>query len=151
MFMLNTYSIMALAFHYVKTDPFAVDPCKAHHEDSGYDLHLLRKVKTHGNVEFYDTGIAVQPPLGYYFEVVGRSSISKSGYMIANNIGIIDQNYRGSILVALTKIDANAPSLQLPCRLVQLLPRQFIHMTPVCVESLDETARGTGGFGSTGQ
>lgn len=141
---------MAGVFHFVKTDPAAPAPIKAHPDDTGYDLHLVHKVKTQGVVSWYDTGIAVRPPPGLYFEVVGRSSISKSGYMLANSVGIIDQGYRGSILVALVKVDPAAPELQLPCRLVQLLPRQFIHLQPREVSILDDTTRGTGAFGSTG-
>ena len=138
-------------FKYKKTLPGAVAPTKAHHEDSGFDLTLVKKVKTVNKVEYYDTGISVEPPSGYYFEVYSRSSICKSGYMLANNVGIIDQNYRGSILAALIKIDPNAPDLELPCKLLQMIPRQFIHLDPVCVVELSDTDRGDGGFGSTGK
>ena len=110
----------------------------------------MKKVKEENGVAWFDTGIAVEPPEGYYFELVGRSSISKSGYMLANNIGIIDDSYRGSILVALVKINPSAPDLELPCRLVQLIPRQLVLMEPKEVDELSDTIRGTGGFGSSG-
>jgi dUTP pyrophosphatase len=140
---------MASSFRFRKTLENAVVPSKAHPEDSGFDLVLVSKIKEENGVAFYDTGIAVAPPEGYYFEVYGRSSISKSGYMLANNVGIIDSTYRGSIRVALIKVNPQAPELELPCRLVQMIPRQFVHLDPVEVESLDDTVRGEGGFGSS--
>ena len=99
----------------------------------------------------YDTGIAVQPPWGYYFELVGRSSISKTGYIVANSVGIIDASYTGSLKVALIKINKDAPDLELPARLVQLIPRQLVHMEAIEVNDLAHTQRAGGGFGSTGQ
>lgn len=143
---------MSLSFSYKKTDANAVPPSKAHPTDSGFDLHLIKKVKDlTSNVTLYDTGISVQPPAGYYFELVGRSSISKSGYMLANSVGIIDESYTGSIMAALIKVDPNAAPLELPCRLVQLIPRPLILMEPQEVSELTETARGDGGFGSSGR
>lgn len=137
-------------FLYKRTIEGAPAPAKVHADDAGYDLSLMSKVKTVGGVTFYDTGIAVAPPLGYHFELVGRSSISKTGYMLANNIGIIDNGYRGSILVALAKINPDAPELELPVRLVQLIPRRTVLFgDPIFAENLDETERGEGGFGST--
>ncbi len=137
-------------FKYKKTDENAVSPYKERASDSGYDLTLIKKVKTNGKIEFYDTGISVQPSYGYYFDLVGRSSISKSGYMLANNVGIIDRSYRGSIIVPLVKIDDTKPDLQLPIRLVQIIPRQIQHLQCIEVSELDTTERGEGGFGSSG-
>jgi dUTP pyrophosphatase len=143
---------MSLSFNYKKTDPNAIAPSKAHPTDSGFDLHLIKKVKElTTNVTLYDTGISVEPPPGYYFELVGRSSISKSGYMLANNVGIIDESYRGSIMAALIKVDPDAAPLEFPCRLVQLIPRQLVLMNPNEISELTETERGAGGFGSSGR
>ena len=141
-----------LYFNYIRTDPAAKPPQKQRASDSGYDLTLIRKIKTHGNVEFYDTCIKLQPVFGYYFDLVGRSSISKSGYMLANNIGIIDRTYQGTVIVPLIKIDTTQPDLELPCRLVQIIPRQIQHLEPIEIseEELNKSDRNTGGFGSTG-
>lgn len=137
-------------FRYVRTLPDAVAPSKHKASDSGYDLVLLNVLKTHGNVTFYDTGIQIAPPNGWYFDMVGRSSISKTGYMLANNVGIIDASYRGNIIVALVKIDKDAPDLELPAKLVQIIPRKVWHMQAQECETLEETARAAGGFGSSG-
>lgn len=140
----------APCFRFIQTVPDAPAPQRVHATDAGFDLSLVRYVKTVDEVDFYDTGIAVAPAPGYYFELVPRSSISKTGYMLANSIGIIDADYRGSILVALRRMTPDTAPLVLPCRLVQLIPRQQLPMIPQLVETLDTTARGDGGFGSTG-
>lgn len=133
-----------------KTRKDAISPSKQRASDSGYDLVLLEKIKTIGKVEFYDTGIKVKPNFGYYFTLVPRSSISKTGYMLANSIGIIDRTYLGNIIVALIKIDENMPDLELPCRLVQIIPNHIVHFEMNEVDSFDinETERGENGFGS---
>lgn len=144
------YAGSYLNFKFMKTLDCAIAPQKAHITDTGYDLCLVKKIKEENGVIMYDTGIAVQPPLGFYFELVGRSSISKTGYIVANSVGIIDASYTGSLRVALIKINKEAPELELPARLVQLIPRQLVHMDAVEVEDLANTQRAEGGFGSSG-
>ena len=137
--------------HFKKTRCDAVAPFKKIKSDSGYDLTVLQRIKTIGNVELYDTGIAVKPPSGYYFDLVPRSSIIKSGYILANSVGIIDADYRGSIKVPLIKIDDTKPNLETPIRLVQLIPRKIEHFEVLEVQELDDTVRGSNGFGSSGK
>jgi deoxyuridine 5'-triphosphate nucleotidohydrolase len=135
-----------------KTDADAVMPSKARISDVGYDLTIIKKVKTPNNTTtLYDTGISIKMAHGMYAEVVPRSSISKSGYMLSNSIGIIDNSYTGNILIALTKIDADAPEIALPFRCCQLIIRHqvFVDITEVYAP-LEETHRAGGGFGSTG-
>lgn len=141
----------ALNFTWVKASDNAVPPFKERVSDSGYDLTLIDKVKQVGDVTFFDTGIKIQPGYGWYFDLVPRSSISKTGYMLANNVGVIDRTYTGNVLVPLIKIDKNMPELNLPARVVQIIPRPIIHVQWQQVETFEETARGAGGFGSTGK
>lgn len=129
----------------------AVLPSKASPEDSGYDLTIIKKCGEFGEfTTLYDTGVMVQPEDGYYTEVVPRSNFVKSGHVLANSVGIIDSKYRGTIKIAVTKVDQSLPDLPLPYKGFQLLPRQFIHMEIKQVSSLDNTSRGANGFGSTG-
>ncbi len=137
-------------FRWARTLPQAVQPTKNSPSDSGFDITLVDRSHRHGAVEFFRTGIRVQPAFGWYFDLVPRSSISKSGYMLANSVGIIDRGYTGEILVPLVKVDPAAADLQLPVRLVQIIPRQIIAAELVEVVDFDETVRGAGGFGSTG-
>ena len=127
----------------------AVIPSKPNRSDMGFDLTVIKHVKTVGEVEFYDTGLAIKPSLGYYCLIYPRSSISKTGYMLANGIGVIDPTFRGNYLVALRKVDKNAPAIELPCRIAQLVPQRVYYPDMIEVDNLDETNRGTGGFGSS--
>jgi deoxyuridine 5'-triphosphate nucleotidohydrolase len=131
-------------------DEQAVIPHKSRPSDSGYDLTLIAERSRFGEVVLYGTGLIVQAPIGFYFDVVARSSIIKTGYMLANNVGIIDRAYRGELMVPLIKIDKNAPDLKLPVRLAQLIPRSIEHFSVQRVGQLGHTLRGVGGFGSTG-
>lgn len=135
-----------------KTCPDAITPSKSRTSDVGYDLSIIRKVKSlTANVSLYDTGIKIRVPHGYYTEIVPRSSLSKSGYIMANSIGIIDRSYNGNLYVALAKIDESAPEIIFPFRCCQLIFKKQYHLqiseTPY---DLEATARGEGGFGSTG-
>lgn len=135
-------------------DPQAIMPKKARPSDVGYDLTIIKKIKDMtSNVVLYDTGVKVQPMHGMYAEVVPRSSLSKSGYMLANSVGIIDPSYTGNIMIALVKIDPSAKDIELPFRCCQLIFRRQLF---VDVERMDtisvitETSRNEGGFGSSG-
>lgn len=134
---------------FIKSDKNAITPYKERQSDSGFDLTLIKKIKNIGNVELYDTGIKVQIDKGYYLDLVPRSSIIKSGYIMANSIGIIDFEYTGNIKVPLIKVDKNKPDLILPMRLVQLIPRKIEHFDLVEVKSFEKTDRNDNGFGST--
>lgn len=138
---------------FMKTEPNAVLPSKAHASDTGYDLTIIKKVKNlTDNVILYDTGIRAECPSGIYLEAVGRSSISKTGYMLANNLGIIDSSYKGNIYVALLKVNPNVEELPLPFKIAQLIPKKILPCELIEVDEFEEhTKREKGGFGSTGK
>ena len=135
-----------------KTDENAIIPAKAFPEDAGYDLTIIKKIKDfNSKTSLYDTGIKIEIDEGYYTEIVPRSSISKSGYILANNIGIIDNHYRGNLMIALTKIADDAPEIELPFKCCQLIVREQIlsKLIEIDENNLSETKRNEGGFGST--
>lgn len=135
-----------------RTCPDAVLPSQSRVTDAGYDLTIIHKVRElTPKVSLYDTGLRVRVPHGYYTEIIPRSSLSKSGYMLANSIGIIDRSYNGNLLIALAKIDETTPILSLPFRCCQLIFRKqhFLRMEEIDID-LADTSRGSGGFGSTG-
>jgi dUTP pyrophosphatase len=70
--------------------------------------------------------------------------------MLSNSVGVIDRGYTGEILVPLVKVDPSAPELVLPARIVQLIPRTIIAAAMIEVDTLEQTMRADGGFGSTG-
>lgn len=141
---------METLIKFKKTLPEAVIPYK-HDTDAGLDVVVIKKIKEdkYGTI-VYDTGIQVQTECGYYTELVGRSSLIKKGWQLANCVGIIDEDYRGNLLVCLTKLHPDAEELELPNRVCQLLVRKRIMYDIEEVGHLSETARGSGGFGSTG-
>ena len=129
----------------------AVIPSRAHKTDIGYDLTAIRNHKVwQVGLFLYDTGIAVAPPQGFYLEILPRSSLSKTGYMLANSVGTIDPDYRGNLFIALNKVNPSAPDLKLPFCKCQLVLRHAISADVKVVENLDSTERGSGSFGSTG-
>lgn len=150
--MSNPHSTMegVPCFNWLKTLENAVEPFKNRVSDTGFDLTIVSKTKEINGVCYYDTGIQVCPPHGFYFEIVGRSSISKTGWMLANNIGIIDASYRGNIIVALVKVNPEAEEIKLPMRIVQLIPRELVIMNALEVKKIEKTTRGDKGFGSSG-
>lgn len=156
----NNYSFKACNYNLVlpqvlvfKTDENAVVPFKTNASDVGYDLTIIKKVKDFNSKTcLYDTCIKIQVDFGYYAEIVPRSSLSKSGYMLANSIGIIDNSYRGNLMIALTKIADDAPELELPFKCCQLIIRKQVYTSLNEVkdeEEFNNTKRGEGGFGST--
>ena len=135
-----------------KTDKDAVIPSKAFEEDAGYDLTIIKKIKDfNSKTTLYDTGIKIEVDEGYYTEIVPRSSISKFGYILANNIGIIDNHYRGNLMIALTKIADDAPEIEFPFKCCQLIVRKqiFSNLYEITDDNLSSTLRNEGGFGST--
>tara|TARA_Y100000389_G_scaffold203882_2_gene253928 strand:- start:1883 stop:2365 length:483 start_codon:yes stop_codon:yes gene_type:complete len=135
----------------VKNNINAVIPSRANSTDIGLDLVAIKEYKTLDNgVILYDTGISVSAPNGYYLEILPRSSLSKTGWMLANSVGVIDPSYRGNLLIALAKGSNQPEPISLPFCKCQLVLRRALYSEVEEVSSLSETERGTGGFGSTG-
>jgi len=140
-------------FKWCKIDDRAVAPSKVRISDSGFDLTIIDVHKKISDVTtVYTTGIKIQAMAhGWYFDMVPRSSIIKTGHILANMVGVIDRAYTGPILIALTKVDPKAKDLELPMKIAQLIPRPIVHGEIIQVDDLDETDRGQKGFGSTGK
>ena len=129
----------------------AVTPSRAHPSDIGMDLVAIRKHKVYpSGTVLYDTGIAAVPPPGYYLEILPRSSISRTGWMLANSVGTIDPSYTGNLFIALTQVNENAPEPELPFCVCQIVLRKAEYAEMQEVNELVETERGDGAFGSTG-
>lgn len=129
-------------------------PEKAHQDDSGLDLTLMKVVQKRDNIFFFDTGISVEPPVGYYTELVPRSSIYKQDFIMTNSIGIIDQGYRGLIMMPMRYVGNGDGLMEAETligeRVGQLILRQLIPFQVEICDELSETKRGEGGFGSSG-
>ena len=128
----------------------AVVPTKAHPSDIGYDLTAIGIFKQISNrITLFETGIRIAPPTGYYLEILPRSSMSKTGYMLANSVGTIDPEYTGTLKIALIKVDESLPDIKLPFTRCQLVLRKAEYAEMVHVDSIEKTVRGDGGFGSS--
>ena len=139
-----------MTLFFKKHSPNAIIPQKAGPNEVGYDLTLIKLVKTYGTkTTMYDTDISVEPSPGYYTEIIPRSSLSKTGYIMSNSVGIIDPTYRGTLKICVTRIDDSLPELTLPCKKFQLIIRKMHTLPSQEVNNLTTTKRGFGGFGST--
>lgn len=134
----------------VLEDTSAVFPTKAHPSDIGYDITAIGVFKKiNDQVTLFETGIRVCPPDGYYVEILPRSSMSKTGYMLANSVGTIDPSYTGTLKIALIKVSDSFPDIELPFTRCQLVLRKAEYATMEQVDSIEDTVRGEGGFGSS--
>ena len=99
------------------------------------------------------TGVAIALPSADYVALVfARSGLGiKHGITLSNGVGVIDSDYRGEIRVGLTNLSDVPYTVQPGDRIAQLMVTPVVRPALVQVEELDETQRGTGGFGSTGK
>jgi dUTP pyrophosphatase len=128
-------------------------PVYAHPGDAGADLHAAeRYVLAPGARATVGTGVAIALPNGYVGFVVPRSGLAaKHGITIVNSPGTVDAGYRGEIKVTLLNTDTEHPfPIEVGDRIAQLVVMPVTRARFIPVESLPGTARGTGGFGSTG-
>ena len=97
------------------------------------------------------TGLAMALPSGYEAQVRPRSGLAaKNGITVANAPGTIDADYRGEVKVILVNLSNEPFTIERGMRVAQMIIAPVTQGSWVEVESLDETARGAGGFGSTG-
>ncbi len=136
-----------------RLDPGLPLPSYAHPGDAGCDLYAAQDVDLGpGERALVPTGLAIALPAGYAAFVHPRSGLAaRHGVTIVNAPGTVDAGYRGEIKVTLLNTDHQTPvSFRRGDRIAQLVIQQ---VTPVRfheVDQLPESARGEGGFGSTG-
>lgn len=97
------------------------------------------------------TGIAMEIPVGYAGFIYARSGLaSKKGLAPANKVGVVDADYRGEVMVALHNHGTEAQTIEAGERIAQMVIAPFITANFIESETLEDTVRGAGGFGSTG-
>jgi dUTP pyrophosphatase len=129
-------------------------PSRAHDGDAGYDLHAAEALSLlPGQRASVGTGVAVAIPDGHAGLVLPRSGLAaRHGIALVNAPGLIDAGYRGEVRVLLLNTDTRHPfDVAVGDRIAQLVLVR--HAVPELVEvaELGESARGAGGFGSTGR
>lgn len=105
-----------------------------------------------GKTVLVHTGIAMAIPDGYVGLIYARSGLAcKRGLAPANKVGVIDSDYRGEIMVALHNHSEVAQTVESGERIAQIVFTPYAAADFEVAEELDDTARGEGGFGSTGR
>jgi deoxyuridine 5'-triphosphate nucleotidohydrolase len=136
---------------FIKTGQHAVTPEKNNPTDEGYDITITKEdKKISENTIRYDTELKFEIPTGWHIELYPRSSLSNSGYMLANSVGIVDMSYRGNLKVVLVKVNPHAPDLVLPFKCVQIILKPSYHFLLKENNNITDTSRGDKGFGSSG-
>lgn len=141
---------------YVKLSPTAQPPYQGSIWAAGFDLHAdlegVDKIYlAPGEVRKISSGIAVALPQRTFGGLYPRSGLAtKRGLVLANTVGIIDADYRGPIIIALKNTSDSVQAIEHGERIAQLIVQPFLPVDYVEVGSIGTTARGEGGFGSTG-
>jgi dUTP pyrophosphatase len=136
-----------------RLDPELPPPSYAHDGDAGADLvTAIDIVLEPGERAVVPTGTAIALPYGYAAFVHPRSGLAaRCGMAIVNAPGTVDSGYRGEIQVIVVNLDPRTPlQLKRGDRLAQLIIQRVERAQFVEVDELPDSARGTGGFGSTG-
>jgi dUTP pyrophosphatase len=136
-----------------RLDPRAVLPTRAHDGDAGLDLHALDAFElAPGERAQVPTGIAIALPPGTAGLVLQRSGLAaRHGISLVNAPGLIDEGYRGEIRVLLLNTDPSETfRAQAGDRIAQLVVVDVESPGVVETDDLGDTARGSGGFGSSG-
>ena len=136
---------------YTKTSPEAKEPSQANFSDAGYDLFSTEEL----NLKPFErsvvkTGIKLALPEGYYGRVAPRSGLAiKKGIDVL--AGGIDSGYRGEIGVVLINLSSSDQTLNKGDKIAQLIIEKCYAVSFSEVSSLSDSARGEGGFGSSGE
>lgn len=125
-------------------------------ENAGFDLVTAETI-TDASAQLLNLGVramlveqATGSPVHFY--LYPRSSIYKTGYVMANSVGIIDKSYRGILKAPVARLLPDAKGFSMGDRHFQIIAPDMGHIREVVlVDSLPETQRGEGGFGSTGR
>lgn len=143
-----------MTLHFTRLSEDAREPSRAHDGDAGYDLYALEPATVEpGERLSVGTGIALAIPDGWAGLVLPRSGLAaRHGITLPNAPGLIDAGYRGELRVLLLNTDAREPFEISPGdRIAQLVLVRHESPELIEVESLEETVRGAGGFGSSGR
>ena len=135
--------------------PQAQLPTRGSAYAAGYDLYAdidqTVEIMPH-TTEKISAGIAVEIPEGYFGGIYARSGLAtKENLRPANCVGVIDADYRGPVTVALHNDSDQIRTVEAGERIAQLVIQPYLSVSFIETDTLSETVRGEGGFGSTGK
>jgi len=127
-------------------------PAYQSEEAAGFDLHSIEDVVINpGERKLIGTGLAFEIEKGYEVQIRPRSGLAfKHGITVLNSPGTIDSDYRGEIKVLLINLGNEKFEIKKGDRIAQAVIAPVIQAEIIEVDSLSDTKRGAGGFGSTG-
>lgn len=136
-----------------KIHPQAKVPFYAHKGDAGLDLYSVDDVEiAPGDIKLVHTGIIMELPESTEAQVRPRSGLAlKHGITVLNTPGTIDEGYRGEVGVILINHGKEAFHVEVGMKIAQMVIKPVFRCDVVEAESLSETSRGEGGFGSSGK
>ena len=139
---------------YKKLNEYAHEPTRGSEYAAGYDLYAATAeaitIPAHTTIKI-GTGLAFELPNHTFAAIFARSGLAtKQGLRPANCVGVCDSDYRGEYIVAIHNDTNEEQIINSGDRIAQMVLMPYIGMTFVEVNSLEETKRGEGGFGSTG-
>lgn len=133
-----------------KLKPEAIIPTRAHAGDAGLDLYAIEPVLIPvDSLRQIRTGIGMEIPDGYVGLIWDKSGLSQN-FKLKVFGGVIDSTYRGEIVVGLVNFGSGRYVIDAGQKIAQLLIQKIEPAKMIEVDSLEETARGEKGFGSTG-
>ena len=127
-------------------------PAYAHKEDAGMDIFSNEEtILNPKEWALIKTGFSMELPSGYEAQIRSKSGLSlKSGIIVLNSPGTVDENYRGEVGVIIMNV-SNAPyHIEKHQKIAQMVINKVEHLKMVEVEEMSTTTRGAGSFGSTG-
>jgi len=124
-------------------------PRRGSPDAAGYDLYSYEDAEIPpGKTRLFDTGISFQVPIGTYGRIAPRSGLSKKGLLV--NAGVIDRDYTGPVKIMLHNLSNDTYEIKKNDRIAQLILEKIETPDITLVDNLDNTERGSCGFGSTG-
>lgn len=150
-------SEIPLKLKFKKLHKNAVTPAKAHPQDAGYDLVATSRIlRTDPHIQYeYGTGLAIQLPPNHVGLLFPRSSVRNFDLSLSNAVGVLDENFLGEIKFNFREIGGyesvyTAKKYEVGDRVGQLVVIPLAQLELEEVDELEETDRGSNGFGSTG-
>lgn len=131
----------------------ALFPEKAHHDDAAYDIRSRTNITLDPGIPtLVPTGIHIELPIGMEAQIRPRSGLAaKHALTCLNTPGTIDAGYRGEISVIMMNFGKLPYAIHHGDRIAQMVINRLPDVELIASETLSETQRGTGGFGSTGK
>jgi dUTP pyrophosphatase len=146
-------TVKRIEIKFKKLRPDAKPPVSSE-GNAGWDFYAPEDTTVHARQagRSVGTGIALEIPEGYYMELFMRSSYGKkTGLRLSNQVGVIDRNYRGEIIALFDNIGNSDYTIKKGERFVQGIIKKDVPVVFKEAQTLSETNRGVGGFGSTGK